>query len=373
MELQVLVGVLAWVTVHTLTTTLSVMLCAGAGLMLSPGYVLVIQAAGHVLRQCHPSLLSPLLLLCLRATEITYHLSYRLPKSLSPSAAISIGMCLALLPASPTPSLLSDLITSLIDSLLLTSLLQFAQFDCKVAVAIIPAFTGITVWTHMEVIGNMMKTRVVMLGLWIGMILIALPVIFGLKNRVKKTILRKFYHFLALLIFLPALNDQFFLSFAFISALTGFIFIEFLRKIPSLDFLNVYFSFFIDSRDHGEAALTHIFLLAGCGFPVVYEYYSGLQGLGHVGLMVLCVGDSLAAIVGSSIGTHKVPYGGEKTWEGVVAGATSMMVYASVCSGDVPLMVLTPLAAVYEAYTQEIDNFSLPLFGMTAYAILKSG
>jgi len=310
----------------------------------------------------------------LRAVEVGFHMYFRLPKALSRGAAVAIALLVAVLPQTQGEmALVWDLVTALVDALLLASLVHFTPYSgIRLGIVVLPIFAATAASSHLQILASLLETHQKLLFYWFFLLGTALPCIFLLRNQLRKTIVRKSFHFLALGIFLPALTEPVFLSLAFICALDLFIFVEFLRKLPSFACLNPYMESFMDSRDSGEVALTHIFLLCGCGLPVLLETITGLAGLGHIGLLVLCIGDSLAAIVGSTLGRHWLPYRKPKTWEGLGAGLCAMLAYSRLYREYPALGQTSFLAALYESYTLEIDNLSLPFFSMAAYAFLHS-
>jgi dolichol kinase len=384
MELPLLAGALVLSTTNIQQTALScalMTLCWGT-LSLPAPVLIAIQVLGHAITQVIVGNSS--FWVALRAVEVSFHLYYRLPKAISKGAAVAIALLLSILPIlqqkEPEIVLILELITALVDALLLASLVQFASYSgIRLGIVILPVFTTIAASSHISSIETILFAHQNMLFYWILLLGAALPCIFLLRKRLRKTITRKMFHFLVLCIFLPAIEEPIFLSLAFIAALNLFILVEFLRKLTPFAHINLYFECFMDSRDMGEVALTHIFLLFGCGFPVLMEAITGLSGLSHIGLLVLCIGDSLASIVGSTVGIHWLPYRKPKTWEGLLAGLGGMLAYSRLFytySGLFPaysaLWNVSFLAAFYEAFTLEIDNFSLPLFSISAYFFLHS-
>ncbi|TPX35097.1 hypothetical protein SmJEL517_g02479 [Synchytrium microbalum] len=139
---------------------------------------------------------------------------------------------------------------------------------------------------------------------------------------------RKYFHFLAFVMFLPCyLVDPEFLHLAFSLATSIFILTEyarFFRLAPVGDFLHTYLSQFADARDTGPAILSHVYLLLGCAIPVwlaggLTKY--GFQGC--LGIVALGVGDSLAAIIGQRHGRHRWPHS-RKTVEGTAVFIVSV-------------------------------------------------
>ena len=144
---------------------------------------------------------------------------------------------------------------------------------------------------------------------------------------------------------------------------------------------------FLDPRDEGTLALTHIYLLIGCAIPVWCTSALGADALAEVppllpfaGLLSVGVQDSLAAVFGTYCGRHRWP-GTTKTVEGTLGAAAVTFACASLLSTHVAAMnspaakvyeSLIPIAAVglLEAYTQQIDNVVLPVVFSTLVLVL---
>ena len=136
---------------------------------------------------------------------------------------------------------------------------------------------------------------------------------------------------------------------------------------------------FLDPRDEGTLALTHIYLLIGCAIPVWCTSALGADALAEVppllpfaGLLSVGVQDSLAAVFGTYCGRHRWP-GTTKTVEGTLGAAAVTFAFASLLSTRVATMnSLIPIAVVglLEAYTQQIDNVVLPVVFSTLVLVL---
>ena len=108
---------------------------------------------------------------------------------------------------------------------------------------------------------------------------------------------------------------------------------------------------FVDSRDGGYFTVTHIYLLVGCATPLWImsavglddtllaslhvSYHRVIVSIGddhfdqnrYAGLLILGMGDSAAAVVGTYYGRHKWPwpYGSPRSFEGSLASVTSVL------------------------------------------------
>ncbi|KAG0311878.1 hypothetical protein BGZ97_011578 [Linnemannia gamsii] len=140
---------------------------------------------------------------------------------------------------------------------------------------------------------------------------------------------RKYYHALAVLMFVPGyLTDEPFMHIAFSVGLAALIFLEYIRYFAVVPFgkeIHLFLVGFLDGRDGGPIILSHLYLLMGCAAPVWLAEHHILAGLS--GIFALGVGDAMASIVGKRFGRHRWP-GTIKTVEGTVAFVGSVMVAA---------------------------------------------
>ncbi|KAI7823822.1 hypothetical protein BC939DRAFT_156071 [Gamsiella multidivaricata] len=140
---------------------------------------------------------------------------------------------------------------------------------------------------------------------------------------------RKYYHALAVLMFIPGyLADEPFMHIAFSVGLATLIFLEYIRYFAIVPFgkeIHLFLVGFLDARDGGPIILSHLYLLMGCATPVWLAEQHILAGLS--GIFALGVGDAMASIVGKRFGKHRWP-GTIKTVEGTVAFVVSVMMAA---------------------------------------------
>ncbi|KAI9208964.1 uncharacterized protein BJ171DRAFT_487981 [Polychytrium aggregatum] len=187
---------------------------------------------------------------------------------------------------------------------------------------------------------------------------------------------RKFYHALAILLFVPGyLLEPVFMHIAFSVALSGTFFVEYLRYFrvwPWGHAIELFLRHFIDSRDAGPAVLAHIYLLVGCAVPVWLNSLAMDRklALGLGGMLTIGVGDSMASIVGKRFGRHRWP-GTKKTMEGTAAYIVSVLVvYQAVSMLLAPedripifgLAVSTLTGAMLEAVSDQNDNIMIPAY-----------
>ncbi|SNX87634.1 related to SEC59 - Dolichol kinase [Melanopsichium pennsylvanicum] len=183
---------------------------------------------------------------------------------------------------------------------------------------------------------------------------------------------RKFFHFLAVLLFLPGIAlDPALTHLGFSLAFSMFIFAEYVRYYALYPFgaaLHVFMSEFLDHKDSGPVILSHFYLLTGCAGPLWLEGDSKI--LQQTGVLVLGVGDALASIVGRRYGRMYWPGGSSKTVEGSLAFVMSigvsawmlrMMGWCEQFSWGKYVMVVVSLG-VLEGVSDQHDNLVLPIF-----------
>jgi len=154
---------------------------------------------------------------------------------------------------------------------------------------------------------------------------------------VTKIVARKWYHFLAVLMFSPALClNPVFTAMAFVGALIAFATAEAVRLgglYPVSDPLDAFMSRYLDERESGPLIVSHSYLLLGCALPLLLTLTFAGDGFDHPasvlassGIISLGIGDSFASIVGSTLGKRflgRVP-GTKKSYEGMLAAFVSM-------------------------------------------------
>lgn len=177
-------------------------------------------------------------------------------------------------------------------------------------------------------------------------------------------IVRKLFHFMILALFLPAGNTDF-TVFASLLAVKLLIICEILRGVNSLKFVTQFYARFIDQRDLATFARTHLYLLLGNFMPLALGNKD--PSFKHLGMLSLGVGDSVASIVGSKYGKSKWP-GSKKTLEGSVTSLLNQLAAAGALGMlNWQTAVALSVGTVYEAYTGQIDNLTLPLVCCSVY------
>lgn len=238
--------------------------------------------------------------------------------------------------------------------------------------------------------------RLTILAYWAGVVILVLGTYPPKNSTLPRTVVRKGYHLVALLLFAPAQllqPETMRLSYAIAMAL--FVTLELFRAArigPISAILRRGMAKVVDERDTGVLVLTHIYLLLGCALPSWLiqggPLKSGLRPLlPFAGILVVGVGDTAAAIVGTYWGKTRwsrvKPGGSEavpggRTVEGTVAGVVATFlacigVLFLASPGDKVLGVLLSPAGLallgacgamclLEAFTDQIDNLVLPIW-----------
>lgn len=235
------------------------------------------------------------------------------------------------------------------------------------------------------------SVRLALLAYWSLLAAAGTAAIGALRGAMPLIVVRKLYHALAVLLFLPGvLLEQQLMRLAFAVAISLFLTLEYLRiaRAPLLARpLGAFLARYTDARDAGPLITTHIYLLLGCALPVLGTP-SSAPWLGQTaqpsavlppmaGILALGVGDSVASYVGTRLGRTRWP-GTAKTVEGTAAAVGAIVVGAvALCAaagavapapaarltGGVLLRILgaTVATCVLEALTDQIDNLFLPL------------
>ncbi|CAI2364190.1 unnamed protein product [Moneuplotes crassus] len=194
---------------------------------------------------------------------------------------------------------------------------------------------------------------------------------------------RKFFHFTALALFLPAVvANQKIMVFGSNLAIVCFVMIEFTKKYNQgavLKLIHHYEEKYLDEREMNRdgVILSHLFLLLGATIPTITSYIlvDGMEFPSHFilfslsGLVFVGIGDSMAALCGKIYGKTKWP-GRSKSQEGSFFCIFSYMLFYVII-----LMLTTPLvtsgkgieifiagfvATMVEAFTRQFDNFLSP-------------
>ncbi|KAJ9445142.1 Dolichol kinase EVAN [Diplonema papillatum] len=206
------------------------------------------------------------------------------------------------------------------------------------------------------------------------------PVNFDKKHR---TIIRKYFHVLALIMFVPTiLYHVRFMALAMAVAFSVFIVIEALRMSgvePIASATSGVMKPYLEEKDKGDAVLTHLHLLLGCAMPVWFVFTAHHGGLFSArsllsavsGVAVTGLGDMCASVSGKLFGRHRW-FGSHKTVEGSATMLLSIVIFHywvlwvygfdDLSYGSLLRLLLADVfVVVLEAVTDQIDNLVLPL------------
>lgn len=118
---------------------------------------------------------------------------------------------------------------------------------------------------------------------------------------------------------------------------------------------------FIDEKDSGAAILSHFYLLTGSMMCLWME--NGRIADNLSGVLVLGVGDAMASIVGKKIGKRKWTNLSNKSIEGTIGFAISMIIVRLFESQQLIPILLTSLM---EGFSLQNDNL---IIGFMFYSI----
>ena len=193
---------------------------------------------------------------------------------------------------------------------------------------------------------------------WIGLLSVTIAFIKP-EQRGERIVARKWYHILALLIFSVGQKvDASLTRLGAAVALCGMIFGEMCRESGSgslQEVMQKYAGKLVDERDEGAIVVTHIYLLMACAGPM---WIGGSDAFESGGVSMVCVLDSVAAIVGRKWGSWK--WGRRRSVQGSLAGWLAACVWMG-GGGGWRSVVACGVAAILEAWTDQIDNLVLPM------------
>ncbi|XP_074272137.1 dolichol kinase EVAN [Silene latifolia] len=213
---------------------------------------------------------------------------------------------------------------------------------------------------------------------WVGVICVSVHRFYDISkgSKVERILLRKYYHLMAVAMFVPALILQpNFLNLAFGAALAVFLVLEIIRvwRIwPLGEMIHGFMNAFTDHRDSDLLVVSHFSLLLGCALPMwMSSGFNDRPLAPFAGILSLGIGDTMASMVGHKYGVLRWSKTGKKTIEGTAAGITSVM---AACSFLLPLLASTGYiqnwsslivaviaSGLLEAYTAQLDNAFIPL------------
>ncbi|CAM8936381.1 unnamed protein product [Rhodiola kirilowii] len=193
---------------------------------------------------------------------------------------------------------------------------------------------------------------------WVSLICVAVLRFYSISkhSKVERILLRKYYHLMAVCMFLPAVIYQIW------------------RMWPLGQLVHQFMNAFTDHRDSDILIVSHFSLLLGCALPIwMSSGYNDRPLAPFAGILSLGIGDTMASMVGYKYGVLRWSKAGKKTIEGTAAGITSMLaacltllpLLAStgylVTENWFPLLFAVTVSGLLEAYTAQLDNAFIPL------------
>jgi len=202
------------------------------------------------------------------------------------------------------------------------------------------------------------------------------------RSNASSTVVRKCFHLLALAVYIPGVvYEPYVTHLASSVAVAAFIFVEYIRLYrigPFGGSIHSALEVFLDDKDCGPLILTHVYLLLGFAvplwlFPVDYTKPdpTGSKIALYSGILALGIGDTMASVVGKTLGRHRWP-GSPKTVEGTLAGIMSQLLFVSTLQYTgilslprerwLPVSAAVTAGSLLEAWTSQIDNIILSPF-----------
>ena len=239
-------------------------------------------------------------------------------------------------------------------------------------------------WIAVDLLaGHSRRHRIV--AAWFVGLTVGLPLIARARPFVNRVAARKLFHFLAVLLFTPvAFLDPLLLQVAYGIAIGLLVWLETARHLDGSfvrRHLTAFYAPFLDDDEKSGVALAHIYLLLGCAAPHwLASLIDGRFPLHLVGIVVLGLGDAMAAVVGKASGRFHWPQS-KRTYEGSIAFFLAillpwlLLLQGSTSVGDFLRVLLLPavLLTVFEATTSQNDNLMLPLFAFALFTTSSLG
>ncbi|XAR60004.1 Dolichol kinase [Bertholletia excelsa] len=215
---------------------------------------------------------------------------------------------------------------------------------------------------------------------WVAVIYVSVWRFYNISknSKIERILLRKYYHLMAVCMFMPALIFQpKFLNLAFGAALAVFLVLEIIRvwRVWPLGWLvHQFMNAFTDHRDSDLLVISHFSLLLGCALPIwMSSGFNDRPLAPFAGILSLGIGDTMASLVGHKYGVLRWSKTGKKTVEGTAAGITSVLAACFVlfpllattgyifAQNWVSLLLAVTVSGLLEAYTAQLDNAFIPL------------
>jgi dolichol kinase len=187
-------------------------------------------------------------------------------------------------------------------------------------------------------------------------------------------ITRKWFHLIAVFLFVPpTLHSPEMMALCYAIAINFLLILESVRSFFPKQMQQFYTRLLDNNKDKaGCVVVSHMALISGCAFPLWVSLC--VDGESHLmklwGVIVLGLGDSAAAIVGSKWGSTYWGYESRRTLEGSLAMLITVGISCSLIGESCLLVVF--FTTLLEACTIHIDNLVLPLAGTGLLLFLKT-
>jgi dolichol kinase len=215
-------------------------------------------------------------------------------------------------------------------------------------------------------LGTNIVNRIIICSYWACMLIVYLGGFYWFMQDVPLNWRRKFFHFLAVLLLVPAyLIDHQFLQLGLCVALILFIALEYFRVQYRLTAVSAFFRHNIkpDTEGNSPFIVAHIQLLLGCALPVWMA--GGPTSVGGLsGVLAIGIADAMASIVGRSIGRLR-PFPSKKSIEGALGALVSCILIRRLLGHPLVYTACDLIVCVAELLLPSRFNDSLVL-SMTA-------
>ncbi|KAK2581693.1 hypothetical protein KPH14_002180 [Odynerus spinipes] len=227
-------------------------------------------------------------------------------------------------------------------------------------------------WMLFYIFGT--QRRVALMIYWAMCLLLSIFVItFQVLSSTRATTsIRKYFHILAVLVYIPGILFEPTLLYLSSGVIMGIFCVVELTRIlkvsPLGDILQRGFAILVDDKDN-LISLTPLYLLCGLSLPLWMPANNVSTLVLFSGVLTVGIGDTAASFVGSKWGKHKWP-GLDKSMEGTLAciisqlGVIFILAYTRYIDDQLLLLRSIPSVIVVsfvEAKTDQIDNLALPL------------
>lgn len=230
--------------------------------------------------------------------------------------------------------------------------------------------------------------RQLLVGYWLTLVLVSFVVVYWYSQgntTIPKTIVRKIFHGLAFMIFIPLYKDIEFFTMVTVIMFDIFIRLEVIRMnniFPFSKLLSHVLEPFREEQDSGPMILTHIYLLFGLSLPIwltVGEKDFNIKFRNdpfyflsvYSGVISLCIGDTFASLFGKIYGKRKWP-NRNKSYIGTAACFISMFLFCVLLlltfhftlNMDMILRLsfFTFCVSLLESISCQVDNLILPFY-----------